>query len=76
MAEAFDAPLAHAGSELVSGAGALGVGAPREQFAAELECWASTARPSLRYRGERELADPAAWDRPSRQRGAPTGARA
>jgi DNA replication and repair protein RecF len=60
LAQAFDGVLADAGAAVVArrlawldGAGA--------RFAAELACLGERQAVSLRYRGRRELADPAAW---------------
>jgi DNA replication and repair protein RecF len=61
LARSFDPPLARAGAEIV--AERLGwLACRREQFAALLvELGEDGAEASLDYRGEAELADPAAW---------------
>lgn len=61
MAQAFNGPLGVAGAALV-GWRLDWVSRGAEQFAAELEILGERGKASLRYRGRRELADPAAWE--------------
>jgi DNA replication and repair protein RecF len=60
LAEAFDAPLAHAGAELVAARERWVAGAG-EQFRSELEMLGECGEGGLRYCGDTALADPAAW---------------
>ncbi len=60
LAEAFDAPLTHAGAELVAARERWVAGAG-EQFRAELEQLGECGEGGLRYCGDTALADPAAW---------------
>ena len=60
MAEAFDVPLAHAGSELVRTRERWVSGAS-QQFSAELDVLGEYGAAELRYCGDASLADPAAW---------------
>ncbi len=60
MAEAFDAPLAVAGAELVAARERWVAGAA-EQFSAELDQLGECGSVALRYCGDSALADPAAW---------------
>jgi DNA replication and repair protein RecF len=61
MARAFDGALAEPGAELVR-ARLLWAAGAAEQFAREFECLGERAAAQLQYRGESNLADPAAWD--------------
>jgi DNA replication and repair protein RecF len=61
VAQAFNGPLAAAGSALVRSRLAW-VGGAAQQFAAELECLGERGPTRLQYRGRPELADVAAWD--------------
>jgi DNA replication and repair protein RecF len=60
LAEAFDAPLAAAGAELVAARERWVAGAA-EQFRAELHLLGECGEGDLRYCGDTALADPAAW---------------
>ena len=60
VAQAFDAPLAAAGAEVVVARRLWAVDAA-EQFAAEFDCLGERGAARLLYRGTEELADPAAW---------------
>lgn len=59
-AEAFDAPLAAAGAELVAARERWVAGAA-EQFRAELDLLGECGEGDLRYCGDTALADPTAW---------------
>lgn len=62
MARAFDAPLTAAGAQLVRARLEWMSGAA-EQFAAEFDCLGEPDNAQLRYCGDTELSEPAAWDR-------------
>ncbi len=60
LAQAFDAPLAVSGAELVRTRLKWASGAV-EQFAAEFQCVGEVGEARLQYRGGTELADEGAW---------------
>ena len=61
LAQAFDAPLAAAGAEIVGKRAAWAAHAA-DRFAAELECLGEGEGTRLRYRGGEGLAERSAWD--------------
>jgi DNA replication and repair protein RecF len=62
IARAFDAPLAHAGAELVR-TRLEWTGSAAEQFRAEFECLGEAEPASLGYQGSPELGEPSEWER-------------